>query len=72
MEELNTNVTEEVIEKAAGNGFVQKVGIVAIGALAVYGAYKATTNVVRKIKDHKAAKIEAASEVVEVEESEED
>lgn len=72
MEELNTNVTEEVIEKAAGNGFGKKAGIVAIGVFAVYGAYKAVTTVVKKIKNHNAAKIEAASEVVEVEESDED
>lgn len=72
MEELNTNVTEEVIEKAAGNGFGKKAGIVAIGALAVYGAFKATTELVKKIKARRAAKIETASEVVEVEESDED
>ena len=70
MEELTTNVTEEVIENAAGNDFGKKAGIVALVAMAGYGIGKGVEKLVKVIRSRKAAKIEAASEEVEVEEIE--
>lgn len=71
MEELTTNVTEEVIE-AAGNGFGKKAGIVALIAMAGYGVGKGVEKLVKVIRTRKAEKIEAASEEVEVEILDED
>lgn len=72
-----TTAVGENIEKAAGNDFGKKAGIVALGVLAIYGTYKGTVEIVKsikgavklakKIKEKKAAEIEESSEEVEVE-----